>query len=81
MKKILFISINYNEEQKNLYTDLVEALIEKGHSVTVITSNSNNSFQKQYRQVGFKENITKNNSLIKKGITTIRIGSKFKKSN
>lgn len=79
MKKILFISINYNEEQKNLYTDLVEALIEKGHSVTVITSNSNNSFQKQYRQVGFKENITKNNSLIKKGITTITIGSKFKK--
>lgn len=79
MKKILFVSINYNEEHKNLYTDLVDALVDRGHLVTVITSNSNKSFQKEYRQIGFKENITKNNNLIKKGISTIMVSSKFKK--
>lgn len=79
MKKILFVSINYNEEQKNLYTDLVDALVDRGHLVTVITSNSNKSFQKEYRQIGFKENITKNNNLIKKGISTIMVSFKFKK--
>lgn len=79
MKKILFVSINYNEEQKNLYTDLVDALVVRGHFVTVITSNSNKSFQKEYRQIGFKENITKNKNLIKKGISTITVSSKFRK--
>ena len=78
MYRILILSIVYNEKKENLYNDLVEALANKGHYITVVTSNSNRSFNNKYRQIGFKENIVGNANLITKGFNTLFIGKKFK---
>lgn len=76
--KILFLSISYNENKTDIYTDLVDALIAHNHSVTIVTSNSSNSFQKKYRQIGIKKIITGKVYLIQKGLSTLTIGHQFK---
>lgn len=78
--KILFLSISYNENKKNIYTDLIDELVLKGHYVTIISSNTNTMITNdKYQIFGFSNDITQIDSLISKGINTLLIGQKFKK--
>lgn len=81
MAKILFLSIIYSCDKKNIYTDLVEELVTNKHNVTVISSISKSKdISKNYKIIGFQNIITGKQNLIKKGLDTIFIGRKFTKT-
>lgn len=80
MIRILFISISYSENKSNIYNDLVNELVSKGHHVTVVSSaTSSQRNSENYRILGFQDKMTGNINLIKKGINTLLIGRKFNK--
>lgn len=54
MAKILFLSIIYSCDKKNIYTDLVEELVSNKHNVTVISSTSKSKdISKNYKIIPF----------------------------
>lgn len=78
MKNILFLSISYNENKDDIYCDLVKELVSRGHSITVVSAATfSKIINDNYRIIGFKDEMTGNINLIRKGINTLLIGSKF----
>ena len=79
MANILFLSIVYDLNKKDIYCDLVDSLLDNKHKVTVISSASSKVVEKEnFRLIGFNNSITGKTNLIKKGLDTILIGSEFK---
>ena len=79
MANILFLSIVYDLNKKDIYCDLVDSLLDNKHKVTVISSASSKVVEKEnFRLIGFNNSITGKTNLIKKGLDTILIGRKFK---
>ena len=77
---VLFLSISYKGNSDGIYTDLVKALTERGHNVTVVTSAiSKNSEDHNLRLIGIGGD-NKTSNLIQKGLNTLFIGNKFKKN-
>lgn len=80
MAKILFLSIIYSYDMKNIYTDLVDELVANEHLVTVISAASKSKdISNNYQIIGFENIITGKQNLIKKGLNTMLIGRKFTK--
>lgn len=80
MKNILFLSISYHENKDDIYCDLVKELVSRGHCITVISSATfSKTINGNYRIIGFKDEMTGMDNLIKKGVNTLLIGSKFNK--
>ncbi len=47
-KKILILLLTYDKKNQNLYFDLVEEFVKKGHYVTVITINERKNKMRTY---------------------------------
>lgn len=80
--KILFLSISYSMNNKNLYNDLVDHLIVHKHEVTVVSSNLDDCASKQARLTLINVNTGNqfDKNLLKKGINMILLERKFIKT-
>lgn len=84
--KILYLSIRYEIEQDGLYQNLVNALITRQHSITIVRSKydiSETKYEKISEQLNVLSVKTGNpfeNNLIKKGMNQISLAQYFKKA-
>ncbi len=82
--KILYLSMAFNKQGDNLYNNLVDSLLNRGHLVTIVKSNTQEDFidviSNNYKILNVKTGNTFEANLIKKGINQIRLQSYFKKA-
>ena len=84
--KILYISISFNKNNNNLYNNLIDSLLEKGHEITVARSDASceKSFieyeNKNYKILNVKTGNPFEKNLIKKGLNQVLLEVFFKKA-
>lgn len=86
-KKVLFLLLTYDRKNQNLYFDLVEEFVKKGHHVTVITVNERKNNRNTYleknenlRVLHVKTGNMFGVNFIEKGISTFTLGFLFKRA-
>ncbi len=86
-KKILILLLTYDKKNQNLYFDLVEEFVKKGHYVTVITINERKNKMRTYaeqngnlRVLYVKTGNMFGVNFIEKGISTFTLGFLFKRA-
>lgn len=82
--RILYLSISFDEKGDNLYNNLVDSLLRRNHSITIvkadINSNTLNIKTDNYRILNVKTGNPFEHNLIKKGINQLLLQKYFKKA-
>lgn len=84
--KILYLTIAFHKAEGNLYNDLVESFLSRGHNVTIVCSqpgiNENylEIINDNYKILNIKTADPFNSNFIKKGINMLRLEPVFKKA-
>ncbi len=83
-ERVLFLLLTYDKKNQNLYFDLVEEFVKKGHRVTVITinerRNNKNTFVEEngnLRVLYVKTGNIFGVNFVEKGISTFTLGFLF----
>lgn len=83
--KILYLSISFNINGNGLYNNLVDSLIDRGHEITIVRSDSSieesyiTKINKNYKLLNIKTGNPFVSNTVKKGLNLVRMAKYFKK--